>query len=201
MIVQSDYRSTVVVKPTALPLTLTQAKQHLRVDIDDDDLLISLYLEAATQWCEEYVSGAFMTQTIRQDLPYFSDITYLFRGPVQSISSIKYIDNDDVLQTLATNFYNLDSVGNPARISLQWDERWPTTVPRGDAVQITYVAGYPEGSPANDPQNVPSPIRAAILMVLGDLYEHRENTTVGNSVIELPLAAKMLLQPYRLISV
>lgn len=195
---QSEYRTKVIVPPTAEPVSLAEARAHLRDPATVDNALIELYISAARTWCEEYVSGAFMVQTIRQDMGHLpNDVFLLARNPVQSIESIEYFDEDDVLQTLSTDLYNLDSVGSSARVIRQWDEAWPSTSRRGDAVQVTYIAGYPVGSPADDPQNVPATIRAAVLLVLGDLYENRENTLVGTSAIELPIAAKMLLQPYR----
>lgn len=44
-------------------------------------------------------------------------------------------------------------------------------------------------------------IEIAILLILGTLYEHREDVVVGVSVAELPLAAEQRLQPYRIMGV
>lgn len=199
---QFDYYTQVVTQPTAEPISLQQAKDHLRVDVSADDDLIALYITAARRFCEHYCSSAFMPQTIRQDLDDLpDDVISLVVNPVQSVSNVKYYDTDGVLQTLSTSLYTVDTISNPARVIRKWDETWPVTESRGGAVQVTYVAGYAEGSPADDPQNVPADIKCAILLILGDLYENRENTLVGTVVsanaMELPMAAKMLLQPYR----
>ena len=40
-------------------------------------------------------------------------------------------------------------------------------------------------------------IEIAILLILGTLYEHREDVVIGTSIVKLPQAAEHRLQPYR----
>ena len=40
-------------------------------------------------------------------------------------------------------------------------------------------------------------IEVAILLILGTLYEHREDVVIGASIVRLPQAAEHRLQPYR----
>lgn len=71
------------------------------------------------------------------------------------------------------------------------DQVWPGSYHREDAVSVTYVAGY------GNADAVPAPIKAAILLIVGHLYENREASTVGVSAELLPMAVDALLAPYR----
>jgi hypothetical protein len=64
-------------------------------------------------------------------------------------------------------------------------EAWPDT----DSTSITFTAGYTV---------VPDPIRAAILLRVAHMYEHRESVVIGESVAGLPLGEDDLLRNFRL---
>lgn len=53
-----------------------------------------------------------------------------------------------------------------------------------------------DGTAGDDPMLVNKSIQAAILLILGDLYKHRENTT-NDPVHEVNTTAQALLMPYR----
>jgi hypothetical protein len=64
--------STKLVTPPVIePVTLAQAKQHLRVDFPEDDTLISMYITAARQYCEKATGRAFYNQTWLRTLDFF----------------------------------------------------------------------------------------------------------------------------------
>jgi uncharacterized phiE125 gp8 family phage protein len=49
------YRSLVrVTEPAVNPVTLSEAKAHLRIDANDEDTLISSLVTTATRWAEDY---------------------------------------------------------------------------------------------------------------------------------------------------
>lgn len=163
---------TEVTAPTAEPVSLAETKDHLRVDINDDDNLILGLIQAAREYAEEYLGRSLIQRTYRADLPYFADDIWLPRGPVVSIGSIKYWDTSSpsVQQTWAATNYQLyyDVVKRTHGAAFE------SVYPRPDAVQITYTAGYLDTS-SPQAENVPYALKAAMLLMVGDLYEHRES--------------------------
>jgi uncharacterized phiE125 gp8 family phage protein len=70
--------------------------------------------------------------------PYF-DLTPL---PLRSITSIKYIDGDGTVQTLADTDYVVTADERIGRVTLGYGKSWPTIRRYGEAVTIRYVSGY-----------------------------------------------------------
>jgi uncharacterized phiE125 gp8 family phage protein len=180
---------------TTEPVTTAYAKDHLRVDITDDDTLIGNLVTAARLYCERYLRQSLVQHTYRAYLPFFYDCVTLPHGPVQSITHIKYYNTDSpsVLTTLASTVYALhdDSVYR------NHGETWESTYPRTDSVQITYVTGFADtSSPQGFGEAVPEAVRSAILLIVGDLYENREAKIVGLMSSTNP-TVDMLLHPYR----
>jgi uncharacterized phiE125 gp8 family phage protein len=187
--------------PTVEPVTLAEAKAHLRIDHTDDDTLIAMYLAAARNDCEEWTARAFVAQTWELVLDEFpADEILIPRPPLQSVESIKYDDADGIETTLANTEYVVDRVSQPGWVVPSLSG-WPTSTFEGiNSIRIRYVAGY--GSLANSPadltENIPGAIKAAILLQLGRLYENREDVIVGTSAVKLPIgAAEWLLRQYR----
>ncbi|MEN6333781.1 MAG: head-tail connector protein, partial [Phycisphaerales bacterium] len=85
-----DYQITTA--PAHEPVSLEQAKRHLRVDDGDSDTLIRSYLQSARSWCEEYAGRAFLWQTFTGRLDVFPVLMQMPRPPLLSISSITYVD-------------------------------------------------------------------------------------------------------------
>ena len=185
---------TRTVAPSAV-LTTAEAKSHLRVDISTDDTLIDSMISAATDYCELYTGRSFVTRTYRADLSAFADVIELPMRPIISITSIKYYDTNSpsVLTTLASSTYNV--VNNV--IYRTFGASWPSRYPRMDSVQITFTAGYaPTSSPEVAAENVPDAVKAAILLIVGELYENRESSITGLMYTKTK-TVEMLLAPYR----
>ncbi len=211
----------VISQPTVEPVSLEAAKKHLRVDFAEDDLLIQALISAAREWAEVYCKRAFFEQTIVLSLdnfplfmggngtippsqmhgwPYYSAYwdplaIRLPRPSTVSVQSIKYRDLNNTVQTLDPSTYYVDTTSEPARIVPMPSLTWPTTqLYLPGSVQITYTAGsYGDGYNTN---TCPFAVRAAILLLLGHLYEHRE-TVSELSLKEIPLGAKALLDTVR----
>lgn len=191
--------SKVIYAATTNPVTLQEAKTHLRVDHSDEDALINILVQAATETAELHTNRSFITQTRQMKFDNFpcADIT-IQNGPLISISGtdtasspntlgITYYDEDEALQTLSASAYWVDSSSNIARIVVK--ESWPGTYVMPNAVIVTYTAGYGAAS------DVPAAIKQAILLILGHLYEHRESVSV-EEMYEMPFGSKVLLSQY-----
>ena len=184
----------VIAAPSVEPITLAEAKIHIRVesDVTGDDDLISALIIAAREHCEAYTIRSLITQTLELALDEFPCEIELSRHPVQSITSIKYLDSDSVEQTLSSANYTLDDYSFRHWALLAYGESWPSTYASANAVKVRYVAGY---GLAGD---VPAQIKQAMLLLIGHLYENREASAAIN-ISEIPLSINMLLSPYRVI--
>lgn len=181
---------TLVTPPAVEPVTLIEAKAHLRVTATDEDTLITALIKAARQQAEHRtVATVFVTQTWTETLDAFPAEIVLSRRPLQSVSSITYTDTDGTEQTLAVADYQVVTDELLGRIVPAYGVDWPTARDMPGAVVVTYVAGY--GAAAD----VPESIKSAVLLLIGHLYEHREAVSDG-SMSELPMAVDALLAPY-----
>ncbi len=177
------------------PVTLAEAKAHARVDSSSDDTLIQALITAARQSAEERMQRAILPQIWEKQLDSFPSGIELPRGPVSSVSSVKYLDVDGVLQTLDPQDYQLDNVSEfVGWVVPSVDVDWPETHETINAVRVRYVAGWA------DADAVPGPIKAWILAMVAALYEHRELAAAGTEVRSLGFIDH-LLDPYTVIAV
>lgn len=170
----------VTVAPAAEPLTTADAKAHLRVDHSDDDSLIAANVAAARAHVEARAGIRLYTQTVSFKTDSWDDFSNIPVCPVQSISSISYVDIAGDVITLPTTVYETRLELMEPSIVLKYAQVWPT-IREGSLITVTAVVGY---GVAN---TQPPEVMHAIKLVVGDMYEHRE--TVGSGAVSLPVAA------------
>lgn len=180
-----------VTLPSTEPVTLAEAKAHLRVTTTDEDALLDSLIPAARQWAEDFTRRALITQTWDYTLDAFADEIEIPMPPLQSVSSVKYLDVDGVEQTLAATEYTVDAAATRGLVRSVYGKSWPSVRDQANAVTIRFIAGY-GAAPA-----VPAPIKAAVLLMLGELYARRETAIVGAPIATVPVSAEYLLCPYR----
>lgn len=187
-----------ITAPTVEPVSLAEARAHLRIDIDDDDTLISGLITAARSHLEgiarpklaminqtwDYIADSFPTGDTFEIRPY----------PLQSITSIKYTDDDGVEATFSAANYQVDTSRQPGRLRLKSTASWPSVVLREmNGLAIRFVAGY--GATG---ASVPMPLRQAILLLVGHWYENREPVLVtGMMASPLPMTVEALFRNWR----
>lgn len=192
-----DESAMFVISDVILPVSLQEAKKHLRIDTDntDHDIDIAFQLTAARQWVEKYTGRKMMTQTVTKywhDWPS-GDYFVIPYGNLQSVTSVKYKDTDGDQTTWDTDDYIVDTDEEPGRVVLAYGESWPTTtLYPTNAIEIIFSCGY--GAYAG---HVPEPIKHAIKIYLADLFENRESIIVGTSTNKLR-NIEALLWPYKL---
>lgn len=189
-----------VTAPTDSPVSLEEAKAHLRVEFTDDDDLIEIFRKAATDVAEQFTGRAFVAQTWDMLLDAFPTTGPIRvpKPPLLELVGVFYNDGSGTEQTVDAADYIVGQAndGAFAAVSLAYGAAWPTAQSVADAVRVRFRAGYVNGdSPPLD--DVPFAIKAAILMTIGTLYAHRETIVIGQSVAQLPWAAEQLLLPYR----
>jgi uncharacterized phiE125 gp8 family phage protein len=180
-----DYALSLVTAASERAVTVSLAKQHLRVDHADEDELIGNLVDLAIDTIEQSCNTSLVTQTWDMILPRFPcGSFYLPRSPVASITSITYYDIANVLQTLTLATY-VDQLlsAKPAELHLKYGYSWPCTYSRPNAVTVRYVAGF--GTEAA----VPPALKAAALMLVGDLYENRSSVITGTISAEIAAVA------------
>jgi uncharacterized phiE125 gp8 family phage protein len=185
-----------ITAPTSEPVTLTEAKAHLRVDASDDDALITALIIAAREGAEQITGRALMSQTWELGLDGFSDREPAYhrhayrislpRPPLVSITSVKYLDTSGVLQTMAESDYLLDDHSEPARLMPAYGTCWPVTRCQANSVLIRYDAGYA------DADSVPQQIKSWMLLQIGAMYENRENVAALTNLVQMPFADRLL---------
>lgn len=184
--------TSLVTAPAAEPVTLAEAKNHLRVDITDDDILIESLILVARNTCEGISNHKFITQTwdIFMDAFPGGDEFILPKSlsPLISVTHIKYTDEDSNQSTFNSSNYAVDTYSDPGRIRLTKDANWPSDeLYVINAVEVRVVVGY------GDDANIPQEYKQAILLLLGHWYENREQVTVGEVAREIPMGVEALL--------
>jgi uncharacterized phiE125 gp8 family phage protein len=133
-----DYLVTIA--PLHEPVSLAQAKRHLRVEQDDDDTLIAAYVAAARSWCEGYAHRAFLYQKVTAYADDFAEVMELPLTPVLAVESLTYVDDSGATQTVAPALYQVDT--STGRIVLDYNQTWPSCRGYYHDVTVTYQAGY-----------------------------------------------------------
>ena len=178
-----------VTPPAEEPVSLAEAKQHLRVDSGDDDLLIGSLISAARQAAETKTGRQLITARWKLVLDAFpgpslmqsaTGVSFSLPGhaillakcPVQSVVSIEYLDMNGTTQVMPASDYVLDAACEPARLTPAFGKTWPPTLPQMGAVSVTFDAGYGTASA------VPEGLKSWIKLRVGSLYGHREEMSV-----------------------
>ena len=177
-----------VTPPAQEPVSLAEAKQHLRVDGGDDDLLIGSLITAARQAAETKTGRQLITARWKLVIDAFpgplmqsvsgssfslpGHAILLAKCPVQSVVSIEYLDMNGTTQVMPASDYVLDAACEPARLTPAFGKTWPPTLPQMGAVSVTFDAGYGTASA------VPEGLKSWIKLRVGSLYGHREEMSV-----------------------
>lgn len=172
-----------VMAPPAAPVSIEEAKTHLNVESAEFDDYIGSLIEVATQALDGSSIGtlgrALIQQTWDLRLDCFRACIEIPMPPLQSVTSIKYLDQDGAEQTLDPALYRVVGMAAdwPAKIKPAYQQSWPATYPVDEAVIVRFVCGYaPSGDPIDYAKNVPAPIKQAILLEVGDLFAKRETS-------------------------
>lgn len=152
---------------TTLPISLADAKTHLRITHSSHDDLISDLIWDGVKSFEKRANVCLSAQTWKAFFDKAYEEIELWKYPITGISSIRYYDDDNVAQTLATSKYfsNVDqgSTGYDPRPCVITIEDTPSTYDRDDAVVVTFTAGY---------TTIDSDVKQAILTRIYRMYEN-----------------------------
>ena len=179
-----------ITPPAAEPVTLPEAKNHLRLDSAIDDALVTSLVVAARQYLEAATGLWLITQTQRlylDDWP-LSQVIQIDRGPVQSLVSALVYNAAGIAVPLSLQGHVLDGKARPARI---WLADQPATAKAINGIEIDFIAGF--GATGND---VPGGLKRAILLHVGLMYELRGAVSLSNQPAAIPEGYDRLIAPY-----
>jgi uncharacterized phiE125 gp8 family phage protein len=180
-------RVKITTKPEIEPISLVDAKLHLRIDGDAENSTIDRLIGMARQHCEDVARRAFITRTFTAKLDAWPprDRMIFPYPPLVGVTSVSYTDKDGVTATWSSSNYIVDNHSEPGQLVLKTDVAWPTevTLQSVNGITVVFTAGY--GTTA---KSVPNRYRQAMLLMLGHLYENREAVLVAQGISALPLA-------------
>ena len=179
--------------PVKYPISLKEAKKHLRIEIGqtEDDDYIDRKIASATEIAEQLLHRRLITQTWCYYLETWpaGDTIIMPFGKLQSVTSVKYKDENGDESTWSSDEYIVDIKTDPGEIVLGYNESFPDdTLYPSNAITIEFVCGYGANG-----SNVPSMIRDAICLIVEDLYENRGTVIIGISTSKLKTIENLLL--------
>lgn len=179
------------VAPVAAPVSLVEAKAHLRVTDTNEDTLIAAMIDAAVSHLDGWhgILGRCMAaQTWRQDM---ADFPACFRLPFPDVQSVTvaYTDTANAAQTYSGSNYHMVNTPGASQIVLSSTATWPSVYDRPDAVRVTMVCGF---------ASVPQALKMAVLLHVGALFENRASES---AVALMPFAFDALVRPFRVVGV
>lgn len=170
------------VAAASYPVTLAEAKLHLRVDHGDDDTLIDGYIGAACEAIGEMAGRVLAVETWEMSVPTASGDLVLPMVPVQSVTGISYYDANGVDTSAVVADYYMFKDEDRAVLRPKPGHAWPSVQAREDALRVTFTVGY-----TTPPKN----LIAAVLLLVGHLYATRH--AAGDAIKEVPLGVETMV--------
>lgn len=201
------YHPVLVVPPAIKPLTLARAKQHLRVDFDDENATIEALIAAATAYLDGWTGilrRCLCQQQWRSDADAFRTCMRLPLFPAIGIVSVVYRDVAGVEQPVDASNYSLRVDDRGAYVQFVSGFSAPPLSLEGAAVSVTAKYGYADIAGEGDApatSSVPEDLKAAMLMLLSHWYEHRDAVVMDGAPVALPMAVEAILATYRRLTV
>lgn len=219
------YRSLVrATEPASNPVTLAEAKLHLRIDNTDDDALIGNLITAATRWAEDYTDRTFCTTQWAMRLDSFY-------GPVGSPVQFGLKADGNNIEGRQGTVPNLDielprppmvQAGTATAVTITYTPSAGASTTTLDTAEYridrqatpgvcrplygktwpshlvdqnsTTVTWYAGYSA--DGASVPAPVKSAVLMIVSHLWANRDAAAEA-ALTEVPFGVKAMLDTIR----
>jgi uncharacterized phiE125 gp8 family phage protein len=188
-------KTTIKTAPTKEPITRTLFKEHGRITTTDDDDYIDNLIKAVRRQVEQVTGRALITQTWEYFMDGWprGDYFKLPYPPLQSVTSVKYLESDATISTMSSGEYIVDTDSEPGRVVLDYGESWPSeTLLPANPIYTEFKCGY-----GDNRLDVPDDIRHAMLMLCAHYYEMREPTITGTILTPVPDTVDRLLADHR----
>ena len=207
--------------PACEPITLDEAKSHLRIETSDEDALIQsliltsrLHIEVALgialitqQWScffDRWPAALSARNTPMQPVGAvysvpdstarhyaLTDVMALPLSPIKSVDAVRVYAQDGTFVTLPLNGFTFDLISRNPRVIRNQETTTPTPGRRLNGIEIAVTCGF-----GAQPSDIPAPIRQALLLLVAHWYEHRDPGEIGTPEARVPAAISSLLCPY-----
>lgn len=168
----------VITPPAAEPITLEEAKVHLRVVEPDEDALIERLIAAARGMLEQRTNRRLMLQTIEFS-PFAWGPFMVPAAPFVALGDVAYTDAAGAPAILDPEVLYVDAYVEPAMVVLAWGQTWPQAQP-GSRPTVRAVVGYTSAAA------VPAELKQWMLLAITAMYDNRSSIVTGVSVAQLP---------------
>ena len=168
------------------PITLDEAKTHLRVDSAEDNALITGLITTARLFVENWTCRKLITTLIEKIYDVPIDSFALPSPPLQEVTKIEIVNDAGEKTEVSSALYNVDpSVDTPGRVQLKTGSVWPDHREFASFI-VTFKAGY-----GDNPSDVPEMLRQAVLQILAHYYENRESQEIPKGIYTLMASYKV----------
>lgn len=171
--------------PPGMPFDFDEIKEHIRVDHEIEDTVLTRYVLASIAYVENFTWRVLRPTTFTGYMDTWDDAE-IHQTPISAISSVKYYDSDNNFQTLATSDYKVDIVKIPATIEFT---NQPNLYDKPNAIEIEFIAGYASV------YTIPEGLIAGLYLMIGHLYDNR-NATMAVQMHTLPIGLTEILGQY-----
>jgi len=178
--------------PMAEPITLAEAKAHLRLDTGEEDALVLALIRAARDYLETVTGLCLMTRPMRLYLDDWPEdrVIRIARGPVRTIEAVTVYDADGAPVEVDAGGHVLDGTARPARLVLA---EKPLTARAVNGIEIDFTAGFGETG-----AEVPDTLKRALLLHVAAMFELRGAVSPGDQPGTVPAGYDRLIAPYRM---
>jgi len=173
------------------PVSTAQMKQWLNIDdaCTEFDTMIAAMIPAARKMVENLTGFKLGEATFDISFTGFDVELWLEVGGVTTVSSLKYYDGTNVLQTISATNYLTQLVEFPYMIYPAYNYTYPVTYDRWNAVIVNVTTGATA---------YPAPLLTALKMMVGHWFENRQDVVTGHSANEIPKTSGYLIDIYKL---
>ena len=183
------------IPPSTLAVTVSDTKEWIRVDTDDDNELIAELIDAGVHYFENATNRQLITATWTLKLATFPNNggdLIMTVSPLQSVNSVTYVNTSDEVTTWHSDNYVVDTDSNVGRLRPAYNIDYPSDVRGYDQdVIVHFKAGY--GDEASD---IPCAASTAIKLLVGNWYENRESNA-PISLQPVPMALEAFIWQFK----
>ena len=179
--------------PAVEPVSLAEAKAHLRVDGTAEDVLIGSLILTSRLHVEASLSVALISQswTLVLDKWPKGDTVEIPLSPLQAVPGLRVRNASGVGVTVPATSYLVDLASKPPR--LVWNNAVrPDPGQPANGIEIDLNAGF-----GASVASVPAPLKHAVLLLTAHWYEHRDPVEIGSGAERIPDAVTDLIAPFR----
>lgn len=180
--------------PTIEPITLGEAKAHMRVDSDRDDALINALITTSRLQIEDTLELALIHQTWSFVMDCWPDTAHveLPIAPAATLLAVRTYDGDDVMTPIPLVNFHLDTLSRVPRVTRKGIFAIPAGMRPANGIEISYRAGFSATA-----DGVPEALRQALRLLVAFWYDHREPLEAMKVPTKVPDPISQLLAPYR----